>query len=127
MLRRAAARQLYDALTEAELTAFLLEHPGQYDAIVSADVLIYFGELAPVFAAAAGALRAGGVLVFSLEAAPPDVERFTLAVHGRYSHAQAHVESLLAEAGFRVVEVQAQVLRSELLHPVHGLIFVATT
>lgn len=36
----------------AELTAFLVERPASCDLIVSADTLVYFGDLAPLFTAA---------------------------------------------------------------------------
>ena len=41
--------------------------PGAFDVIVSADTLVYFGALEEVVAAAAKALRPGGVLVFTVE------------------------------------------------------------
>ena len=54
--------------------------------IVSADTLVYFGALDEVIAAAAGALRPGGLLIFTLEhgdgASAPD---YHLETHGRYT------------------------------------------
>jgi predicted TPR repeat methyltransferase len=123
MLARAAQRGVYDELTEAELVAHLGGQPVRFDAVVAADVLNYFGELAPVFGAVAGALRPGGVFVFTVEAADAGVSRYALAVHGRYSHAQAHVEALLGEAGLELLAVEQQVLRMESQQPVAGLVF----
>ena len=39
---------------------------------MSADTLVYFGDLEPVLAAAAGALRPNGLFVFTLEHAAGD-------------------------------------------------------
>ena len=100
MLERAAARQAYDALAKEELVRFLAERPGAFDVLVSADTLIYFGELAPVFAAAHAALRPGGTLVFTLEALPDDAPAdFVLTQSGRYAHTRAGLDARLARAG----------------------------
>ena len=60
-------RSVYDDLIEAELTAYLQTSPLAFDAIVAADTLVYFGDLAPVIAVAANALRRHGILAFTLE------------------------------------------------------------
>jgi predicted TPR repeat methyltransferase len=88
----------YDTLVKAELTEYLRDHPEAFDLIVPADTLVYFGDLENVLAAASGALRPNGLLVFTLEhlvggGAAAD---YRLEVHGRYSHARAYVEQVLA-------------------------------
>ena len=101
MLELAAQRQAYDQLVKAELVQFLRERPGAFDALVSADTLIYFGELAPVFGAAFAALRPGGTLVFTLEALPDDAGAdCRLTASGRYAHSQAVIRAGLRDAGF---------------------------
>src|SRR4029078_11082249 len=98
MLVQAKDKQLYDELLQTELTAYLQQQAGAFDIIVSAHTLVYFRDLAGVIAAAAGALRAGGLFIFTLEhdEASPD---FVLRTHGRYTHARAYVERLLADYG----------------------------
>ena len=126
MLARAAPRGVYDVLTEAELTAFLRERPATYDAVVSADVLIYFGDLDPLFAALAGALRPGGVVVATVEALDDADERdVVLQVHGRYAHRRGYAEGMLERHGLQVVSFRREVLRSELAEPVEGWVFSA--
>jgi predicted TPR repeat methyltransferase len=102
MLDRARARGGYDELVAAELTGFLRGQVGAYDVIVSADTLVYFGDLAEVLAAAAAALRPGGVLVFTLEKADPPVapSGYRINPHGRYSHTAEYVVRTLTQAGF---------------------------
>src|ERR1700704_1879973 len=100
MLVRANEKNAYDALVKAELTEYLRDNSDAFDLIVSADTLVYFGALESVLAAAAGALRPGGLLVFTLEhavGAGAGVDH-RLELHGRYSHARAYVERLLAGA-----------------------------
>ncbi|MDX1655401.1 MAG: tetratricopeptide repeat protein, partial [Candidatus Competibacteraceae bacterium] len=72
MLAKARGRGVYDRLEEAELTAFIAADPARWDAIVSADTLCYFGALEEVIAAAASALRPGGLLIFTVERAEED-------------------------------------------------------
>ena len=127
MLRRAQDRNLYDELVQAELTSFMRHHAERFDLIASADTLVYFGDLAPVLAAAADALRRGGVLAFTLEdggdqAAEPG---FELHTHGRYSHAAGYVRRTLERAGFDRVEIGREVLRKERDSPVAGLVVTA--
>ncbi len=65
-------RKTYDDLVKFELTEFLNRQTEAYDVIASADTLCYFGDLEPVFRAAAKALKPGGLLAFTLEDARDD-------------------------------------------------------
>jgi predicted TPR repeat methyltransferase len=106
MLERAAARQAYDALVKAELVQFLADRAGAFDVLVSADTLIYFGELAPLFAAAQGALRPGGLLVVTGESLPDgDPADYRLTASGRYAHGLAGLAARLRAAGFAAPEI----------------------
>ena len=67
MLDQAERRGMYDSLICEELTEFLERSPGRFDVMAAADVLIYFGDLRPVFAATAIAFRPGGLLAMSTE------------------------------------------------------------
>ena len=127
MLERATARQCYDTLSKAELVQFLRERPAAFDVLVSADTLIYFGDLAPVFAAARAALRPGGSFVFTLETSAADATaEFTLTQSGRYTHSRAVLEARLADA--RLVEggVAAVSARYEGGKAVPGLLVTVT-
>jgi predicted TPR repeat methyltransferase len=101
MVEQARRRKLYDELIVDELTAYLRAHRGCQDLIVSADTLVYFGDLADVIAAAAATLRAGGVLVFTLEQAEPTEAPtgWKLYPHGRFGHTRDHVARALGAAG----------------------------
>ncbi len=124
MLDKARARGLYDRLDKAEITAAMAERPAAYDAVIAADTLCYFGDLAAVVAAAGTALKPGGHLLFTVEALPADDPR-PHHLHegsGRYAHSVAHIESSVAAAGLRLVACEAGVLRTEGLKPVDGWI-----
>ena len=121
MLDRAQAKGVYTDLYKAELTEFLRQSPGQWDVLLSADTLCYFGDLQPVMAAAQGSLRAGGTLVFSAEVLDETLDLpFRLEAHGRYAHSRHHIEQVLAGAGFALLEISAETLRQEGGKPVRG-------
>jgi len=122
MVALARERGGYDELVVGELTAFLSQHPCSYDLIVSADTLVYFGELAGFAAAAARALRPGGALVFTLERAEPGEAEtgYRLSPHGRYSHTREYVARVLADAGFVGVVLSEASTRKELERWVPG-------
>ena len=113
MLARARARGTYDDLVDAELSAWLDRQRHAYDVIVSADTLCYFGALDVVVAAAANALRTGGLIVFTVEKAAADVRAFKLDPSGRYSHAGEYVRDTVAKANLAVNGLDAVVLRQE--------------
>jgi predicted TPR repeat methyltransferase len=125
MLDKARQRGLHDALHHAELAAFMRQHPASYDLVAAADVLIYFGDLAPTFEAVARALKPGGHLAFTVEAAAPGIAGWQLQPHGRYAHSAQYVEQALQAAGFRDLRREAGVIRREQGREVAGFVVLA--
>ena len=103
--------------------AVLGDNHERFDLIASADTLVYFGDLDAVVSAAAGALRSTGLLIFTLERAAGAAEGVDhrLEFHGRYAHARAYVERVLAASGLRAHILEAD-LRMESGMPVAGLV-----
>jgi len=128
MLKRAGLRKLYDELILGELTAFVGAVPAAWDLVVSADTLVYFGDLTVAMAAAQRGLRTGGHLVFTLERASEDEapQGYKINPHGRYSHTEAYVRQVLAGARLEPRKVTHVHLRLELKKPVDGLLVVAS-
>jgi predicted TPR repeat methyltransferase len=126
MLARARARGTYDDLIEAELSAWLASQRQAYDVIVSADTLCYFGALDVVVAAAANALKPGGLVVFTVEKAAEDVRAFKLEPSGRYSHAGDYLRHCVADANLAVSAIDPVVLRRESGRDVAGWLVSAT-
>jgi predicted TPR repeat methyltransferase len=122
MLEEAGKQGIYDVLQEADLVAFLLEHPGAYDLVAAADVLNYLGDLAPALRAMAGALRPGGHAAFSLETGSD--APYALGPGMRYRHNPAHVLALAEAAGFGPVAQEETTLREERGTPVAGTLLL---
>jgi predicted TPR repeat methyltransferase len=126
MLALAKEKNIYTDLHQCELTEFLRARREAFDAMVSADTLVYFGDLLEFCEAAAGALRRSGLLVFTLEhAVGQDNIGYRLELHGRYSHSLEYVKRVLAESGL-IVETEFAELRNEAGVPVAGLVVRAT-
>ncbi len=127
MLDLAATKGVYTELEKAELTQFLLGQAAVWDVIMSADTLCYFGDLQQVAAAAAGALKKEGLLVFTVEQADDEAapDGFRINPHGRYSHTRRHVQEVIRAAGLDLLEAGEDSLRTEGGKPVRGLVVVA--
>lgn len=129
MLAKAERLGLYGALTAGDMGAALDEVAGEsLDLVLAADALCYVGDLAPLFAKAARALKPGGLIAFTLETPGPEEEapggvllRETL----RYAHAANLVITALDATLFKSVLLEEASTRTEKGRPVPGLVVVA--
>lgn len=124
MLERARSRGVYRQLVEDDVVQHLLGYPGWRTSpglIAATDVLIYIGDLAPLFAAVAVALPPGGLFAFSVERAGDDVG-YQLRPTSRYAHSRAYLQRLAASAGLRWRDELAAPLRREQRQAVDGLV-----
>jgi predicted TPR repeat methyltransferase len=122
MLELAHASGSYDELRRQELVEGLTRDRGVYDAIVAADVLIYFGALEELLGASADALRPGGVFAFNIER---EAQRgYALRSSGRYAHSPEYIRSAAESAGLIVRDMRDGDLRLEAGRPVAGVVAV---
>ena len=120
MLERARLRGSYATLTQADIAEHLRSTPERHDLVVAADVFIYLGDLAPVFAGVRRVLAPDGVFAFSVESTAAD--GFVLQPSLRYAHAEPYLRALAAEHGFAVASVQATTLREDQRRPIAGAV-----
>ena len=92
------------------------------DLVLAADVFVYCGDLAPVFAETRRVLASGGLFVFTLQRA--ETGDFVLGDDLRYAQSQAYIERLAAHEGFHILGCDTVSVRQDRGVPVPGLAFV---
>jgi predicted TPR repeat methyltransferase len=118
MLDKARGRGGYDVLACADAAGWLGEHSVSFDLVVAADVLVYIGDLAPLFRQVHGALRGAGWFACSVEAHAGD--GYVLQPSSRYAHALGYIEAVAAKSSMRVHAALPAVLRRDHGEAVHG-------
>jgi predicted TPR repeat methyltransferase len=126
MIELARARGVYDALHVEDLLATLARADHAVDLVLAADVFIYVGALAAVFAATARALTAGGRFAFSVERAAPEAAGVHLQATSRYAHSDAYLRDLAAHHGFTVHAARDTVIRTDHRTAIPGVLYLLT-
>ena len=125
MVGRSRACGAYDRLEQADATQFLAGTDERFDLVVAADVFIYIGDPAPLFAAAARAMQCG-LFAFSVEAAA-DADAgpgWRLLPSLRYAHTRTHLLRLARANGFEPLLVEQAAMRHDQGQAVDGLYLV---
>ncbi|BBO67191.1 hypothetical protein DSCA_11210 [Desulfosarcina alkanivorans] len=126
MLKQAAETGSYNRLEEAELTEYLNRCNREYDVVVSADTLCYFGDLKAVFKAAAGVLKKDGRFIFTVERdalSPAEGnDEYRMLPQGRYVHSESYLRLAAREGCLTPMAITPAVLRQEMGRPVNGLV-----
>lgn len=125
MVEKARQRRIYRSLTVGELTE-AAARPATYDLVAAADVLIYLGDLAPTFAAAAAALRSGGVFAFTVEKLADESRDYALQDSRRFAHSAAYLRRLAAAHGLSVRRIEDNWTRTENGRELPGLVCIVT-
>jgi predicted TPR repeat methyltransferase len=121
MLDKARGRRIYDALWTGEWNETLNARPAAFDLIAAGDVLVYMGDLRPAFAAAATALRAGGLFAFTCERAQ-DGRGFYLHQGRRFAHSEGHLLEAAQGAGLSCLRLAPHSARMDSGMPAPGFL-----
>lgn len=122
MIAKAREKAIYAALTVGEVAETLARMSARYDLVLAGDVLIYIGDLAPLYAAVRRVLRPPGHFAFTVERGPGP--GYGLAPSGHYRHGAAYVAAEASRAGFAVRARRDCVLRFEKGDPVDAAVYV---
>ena len=123
MLRKAEGKRLYGELATGDLLAWLEGRAaGSADLVLAADVFVYVADLTPVFAAAARALRPGGMFAFTVQAGGGDAVR--LGEDGRFAHGESYLRHVAAGTGLAVLLIEGVSTRRDRGADVPGLVAV---
>lgn len=120
MLDKAGALGVYNTLVHADLAEYLQGAERSDDLVLAADVFIYVGDLAAVFAGVARILQPGGLFCFTVERTVGE-EELVLLPSLRYAHSEAYIRRLAREHGFEVKALLHAPLREDQQRPIEGL------
>ena len=123
MIEAAKVKGVYDQLETADILTALHRRETNYDLILAADVLIYFGDLSKPVAGVAARLVDGGLFAFSVEKG--DGADWTVQSSLRFAHGADYVARTLKTAGLEIVTLEDAVLRTDRGADVMGLLVVA--
>lgn len=133
MLAKAEDKGIYNHLDQADLSLGTAEarlinadlDAGRADLVAAADVLMYLGDLEPVFMLSSALLSTGGHLAFSVEHLMDGNDDFRLQPSLRYAHSPAYIERLLSTHGLAPLGSEKLVIRMDGGAPVQGILFIA--
>lgn len=95
MLKKAEANRIYDGLLQADIMDYLSTSPLRFDAILAAEVLIYFGQLDTLFKRIHRCLNPNAYVIFTTEIATANA--YQLNVTGRYAHQVEYILDLVKQ------------------------------
>ncbi len=111
MIERAYDREVYDVIREADLVSYLERSGDTFDLVVSADTLVYFGDLSTVFPLLRDRMSSGGIFCFTTEAGKE--HNWQAQATGRFAHSAPYIQSLAEDNGFVVIHATTEVLRRQ--------------
>jgi predicted TPR repeat methyltransferase len=122
MLAAARQRGIYDELIRGDVLV-PLQQAAAFDLILASDVLLYLGDLLPLFRAVRRALRPGGRFAFTVDLLDgPGDYRLTPWVH--FAHSRAYLEQVTRTAPLQLAHERAVVFPRDAGHAAAGLVMV---
>ena len=118
MIEVARKRGIYDDLILGDLETVLAAPGPSYDLIVSADTMVYLGDLAPTFRGVVNRLVAGGYYLFACEA--KDGTGWEQTDVSRFRHSEAYLQDEAARCDLAFFARMDCTLRYEKEAPVPG-------
>jgi predicted TPR repeat methyltransferase len=111
MLEQARSKSIYAKLICANILDHLSIEMETYDLVISADVLIYMGQLDAFFNQLKRVMNLGGHVGLTVESC--NASTFELKSTQRYGHSTLYINALASSNGFSIVDVQDIKLRKE--------------
>ena len=135
MIAKAREKGLYDELVVDDIERFLRRQAGMRstcELLVAADVLVYLGDLAPLFTLCATVAAPGCLFALSTEhqgaeggqGGSEDDRGYVATLTGRFQHAQEYVVRAATEAGWSLVSCSEETIRCNKGQPIAGDVFV---
>jgi predicted TPR repeat methyltransferase len=126
MIEEARGKGVYDVLAVGDIARFLSQQHAanaSADLVIAADVFAYIGDVGAVCTAVARVLAPNGLFGFTVETHAG--EGAIVGAKMRYQHAPEFVRGAIADAGLRILRLDAASTRNENRVPVPGLVVIA--
>jgi predicted TPR repeat methyltransferase len=123
MVAKARLSRLYEALEVGDVLEFLdALSTERADLIVAADLLVYLGDLEPLFGGIRRALAPNGLLGFSVEAG--EGAGYRLSPKMRFAHSERYLREVAAQTGLTPLAIEPAATRREAGADVAGWIAI---
>lgn len=122
MLAQAKEKGIYDELHAMEINAFLQQNKKQYNLIVAADVLPYFGQLDELFQAVKTHLQTKGYFIFTTEISTE--QPWMLQSSARFSHHPNYIQKLAQSNHFEIIKQEKVPARIQNQLPLDVMFYV---
>jgi len=122
MLVKASEKAVYDKLYRNHIVDYLRNSQEKYDLVLAVDVLVYIGELAPLFSSLRSVIYPGSLFAFSTEIT--EVDDYSLLQSGRYAYSKTYIRNTGNEYGFRIKTHESGPLRTENGEQVFGNYYI---
>ena len=122
MIAKAREKKISDETAVAEICDFLTSTAHKIDLFLAADVVVYFGDLSPLFQSIAKVAKDRAMFVFSTE--KNDGNGFVRRDTGRYAHGSAEVIHGSSRSGFSVIANEDAVIPKQDGKSITGQIFI---
>jgi predicted TPR repeat methyltransferase len=119
MLDEARRKGVYDELVRGELIETLDGISEQYDLVIAMDVLVFFGDLAPIFERVRKVLRPQGLFILDLEKGD-EAHPWQLHIFGNYVHSRGYITELTERHGFSELLCEEMEIRKEVSSRIKG-------
>ncbi len=124
MVEQARKKSLYDELMVEDAIHCLNRHQRLFDLVLAADVLVYFGNLRPLFTAIEHALGHRGICAISLQ--DHEGDGFVLGHDMRFAHSTSYIEQTARDCGLCIRQIDRLSMRKDAGVDVPGLIVILT-
>ncbi len=111
MIELAKQRNIYSILQTGDLVELLNKSEEKYDLFIATDVLVYIGNLRPLFKSVQSHALPGALFVCLTESISDGT--YVLRQSGRYAHSRAHIQSLADEHHFTIEFCKPAAIRVE--------------
>ena len=121
MLAHARLKDFYQHLVLDDVINFLKTHQEQFDLILAADTLIYFGELDTIFEWIATRLSTGGKCLFNLEEGSKSP--YIVDQSGRFLHHPSYINQLIEKNNLKLIRATTAISRQQNNQSVSSLLY----